>query len=98
MGYSPWDQKESDTTKRLSFYSTVYVLLSCNIWASLLAQTVKSLPTVQETRVLSLSQEDPLEKEVATHSRIPAWRIPWIEEPGGLQSKCRKSLDMTEQL
>ena len=37
-----------------------------------------------ETRVLSLSQEDPLEKEVATHSSIPAWRIPWIEEPGGL--------------
>ena len=37
-----------------------------------------------ETRVLSLSQEDPLEKEVATHSSIPAWRIPWIEDPGGL--------------
>ena len=50
------------------------------------AQTVKSLPAMQETRVQSLGQEDPLEKGVATHSSILAWRIPWTEEPGGLQS------------
>ena len=51
-----------------------------------MVQTVKNLPAMQETQVRSLGQEDPLEKEVATHSSIPAWRIPWIEEPGGLQS------------
>ena len=47
---------------------------------------VKSLPALQETWVSSLGQEDPLEKEMATHSRILAWEIPWIEEPGRLQS------------
>ena len=46
----------------------------------------KSLPAVQETWVWSLGREDPLEKEMATHSSIFAWRIPWTEEPGGLQS------------
>ena len=50
------------------------------------AQTVKHLPAMQETRVRSLGQEDTLEKESATHSSTPAWKIPWIEEPGGLQS------------
>ena len=50
------------------------------------AQTVKSLPAVQETQVLSLGQEDPLEKEIATHSNTLAWKIPWVEEPGRLQS------------
>ena len=54
--------------------------------ASLVAQLVKNLPAVQETLVVSLSWEDPLEKEMATHSSILAWRIPWTEEPGGLQS------------
>ena len=55
-------------------------------WASLVLRMVKSLPAVQETQVQSLSQEGPLEKEMATHSSIPTWRIPWTEEPGGLQS------------
>ena len=55
--------------------------------ASLVAQSVKNLPAVQETRVRSLGWEDPLEKEMATHSSILAWRISsWTEEPGGLQS------------
>ena len=54
--------------------------------ASLAAQTVKHLPAMQETQVRSLGWEDPMEKEMATHSSIPAWRIPWIEEPGRLQS------------
>ena len=53
---------------------------------SLVAQRLKSLPAIQETRVRSLGQEDPLEKEMATHSSILAWEIPWTEEPGGLQS------------
>ena len=56
---------------------------------SLVAQTVKRLPTMQETRVQSLGQEDDLEKEVATHSSILAWKIPWTEEPGRLQSVDR---------
>ena len=51
-----------------------------------MAQRLKRLPGMRETRVQSLGQEDPLEKEVATHSSILAWRIPWREEPGSLQS------------
>ena len=50
-----------------------------------MVQTVKNPPTMWETRVRSLSQEDPLEKGMATHSSTLAWRIPWTEEPGGLQ-------------
>ena len=50
-----------------------------------MAQTVMSLPAMWETRVQSLGLEDPLEKEMATHSSILAWRIPWMEEPGKLQ-------------
>ena len=48
---------------------------------------VMNLPAVQETRVQSLDREDPLEEDMATHSSILAWRIPWTEEPGGLQSR-----------
>ena len=54
--------------------------------ASLVAQTINNLPAMQETWVQSLSEEDPLEEEIATHSSILGWRIPWTEEPGGLQS------------
>ena len=54
--------------------------------ASLVAQTVKRLPAMQEIQVQSLGLEDPLEKEKATHSSILAWRIPWTEVPDGLQS------------
>ena len=54
--------------------------------SSLVAQTVKHLHTMRETCVQSLGWEDPLEKEMATHSSTLAWRIPWTEEPGGLQS------------
>ena len=55
-------------------------------WTSLVAQMVKCLPTMQETWVQSLGQEDLLEKEMATHSSILAWKIPWMEELGRLQS------------
>ena len=51
-----------------------------------MAQTVKCLPTMRETRVLSLGREDLLEKEMATHSSVLAWKIPWMEEPGRLWS------------
>ena len=55
------------------------------IWASLVAQTEKNLPALQETQVQSMDQEDPLEKEMATHSSIIVWELPWTEEPVGLQ-------------
>ena len=55
------------------------------IWAFLVAQTVENLPAMRETWVQPLGQEDPLEKRMATHSSILAWRIPWTEEPGGSQ-------------
>ena len=54
--------------------------------ASLVSQMVKNPPAMQETQVLSLVREDPLEEGMTTHSSILAWRIPWTEEPGGLQS------------
>ena len=56
-----------------------------------MAQRLKCLLAMRETRVRSLGQEDPLEKEIATHSSILAWRIPWMEEPGGLQSTGSQS-------
>ena len=68
------------------------------IWHSLVAQTIKSLPAVRETWVQTLSQEDPLEKEMEIHSSILAWKIPWMEEPGGLSPYGRKELDMTKRL
>ena len=56
------------------------------VWAPLVAQTVKNLPAIQETLVPFLGGEDLLEEEMATHSSILPWRIPWSEEPGELQS------------
>ena len=67
----------------MEFSRQEYIVL---VKASLVAQRLKPLPAMQETWVRSLGQEDPLEKEMATHSSILAWRIPWTEEPGGLQS------------
>ena len=61
-----------------------------------MAQQIKNLPAMQVTQVQSLGQEDPLEEEMAIHSRIPAWKTPWTEEHGGLQSKGCKESDTTE--
>ena len=66
----------------LPFYKWVFL----DTWASLVAQRLKRLPGMRETRVQSLGREDPLEKEMATHSSTLAWRIPWKEKPGRLQS------------
>ena len=66
------------------------------VLASLVAQMVKYLPAMLKTWVESLGQEDSLEKEIAIHLSILAWRIPWREEPGGLQSMGSQSVDMTE--
>ena len=65
---------------------------------SLVVQRLKQLAAMWETWVQPLGWEDPLEKEMATHSSILAWRIPWTEELGGLQSTGRKESDMTERL
>ena len=70
MGYSPWAHKESDATEQLHLF---YI-------------GVQNPPAKQEMQVQSLSREDPLEKETATHSSILAWEIPWTEKPGRLQS------------
>ena len=66
--------------------SFVFLFFFFPFWASLVAKTIKCLPVMQETWVQSLSQEDPLEKEMEIHSRILAWRIPWAEGSGRLQS------------
>ena len=63
--------------------------------ARLIAQSVKNLPAVQETQVQSLGWEDPLEKGIAAHSSILAWKIPWTEEPDGLQSMGSQESDTT---
>ena len=68
----------------LSAYHAVIHMDYLRTWASLVAQTVKNLPAVQETRVQSLGWEEPLEKAVVTHSSILAWKISWTEESGGL--------------
>ena len=66
--------------------------------ASLVAQMVENLLTVQETQVQSLGQKDPLEKGMATYSSILPWEIPWSEEPGRLQSMGSQRVGMTERL
>ena len=87
----------------------VHQLYKCIIWwgmltlgearASLVAQRLKPLPAMQETWVRSLGWEDPLEKGMATHSSILVWRIPWTEEPGGLQSTgSQRWSDTTKRL
>ena len=87
------DTAQCDSVKPSSFshpwMNTFGFVLNCSIlvWrASVMTQQVKSPPTVQETQVQSLVWEDPLEKEMATHSSTLAWEVPWTEEPGGLQS------------
>ena len=102
VGYSPWGRKQLDTTEQLHWFtgSALRVNEDKSVWelgfgfsrsliecrTSLMAQMVKHLPTMWETRVWSLGWEDPLEKEMATHTSTLAWKIPWMEEPGSLQS------------
>ena len=84
VGYSPWDCKELVMTEQLHFHFCH--LLAVWPWGFLVNQIVKSSPAKQETQVRSLGQEDPLEEEMATHSSILAWKIPWMEEPGRLHT------------
>ena len=71
---------EDPLEKEMATHSSIFPKLR------MMAQMVKNLPAIQETRVQSLNPEDSLEKEIATHSSILAWRIPWTQEPGRLQS------------
>ena len=66
------------------------------VWASLVAQTIKNLPATREAWLWSQGWEDPLEEEMAPHSSTVVWKIPWSEEPGGLQSWGRKEWDKNE--
>ena len=79
--------KSTSATFSLSlfFFFNIYLVL-LDLRTSQVAQMVKNLPVVQEIQVQSLCREDPLEKGMAIHSCTLAWRIPWAEEPGGLQS------------
>ena len=79
--------------------STYFVLFTKHLLCtSLVAQMVKNLPAMQETRIQYLGWEDPLEKELTAHSSILAWRIPWTEEPDRLQFMELKESDLTERL
>ena len=80
--------------KQMVYIPTIEYYLAIR-WASHVAQSVEHLPTMWETWVQFLGQEIPLEKEMATHSSIPAWRIPWTEEPGGLQFMGSQESDVT---
>ena len=85
--YCYYYQNTWDLPSQKVFKSTIQYCEFCAVqWASLVAQMVKNQPAIQETWVQSLGWENPLEKRMATHSSIFAWRIPWTEEPGGLQS------------
>ena len=76
--FGPWGRKDPLEKNMVTHFSIL-------VRTSLVAQTVKRLPTMRETWVQSLGQEDLLEKEMATHSSILAWKIAWMEEPGRLQ-------------
>ena len=77
------------------FLSFFFSLLIYDLGVSLIAQSVKNLPAMQENQVQFLGREDSLEKEMSIHSSILAWKIPWTEEPGGLQSMGSKESDTT---
>ena len=80
--------------KQMVYIPTIEYHLAIR-WASRVAQSVEHLPTMWETWVQFLGREIPMEKEMATHSSILAWRIPWTEEPGGLQFMGSQESDMT---
>ena len=75
-------EERKDPSRKKAFFVVGFIFIG----SFLVAQMVKKLSAMQETWIRSLSQEDPLEKGMVTHSSILAWRTPWTEEPGGLQS------------
>ena len=95
--FCKWEEKKQATEDH-AFKPILYIIISHLPAASLVVQRLKRLPAMWESWVRSLDREDPLEKETATHSSILAWRIPWMEEHGELQSTGRKESDTTERL
>ena len=89
MGYS--ESRIFHIVKVIIYFFRTYLVSNLVFWASQVTQMVKNLPGVQDTWVRSLGWEDPLEKEMASHSSILTWRIPWTEEPGGLQFTVSKN-------
>ena len=87
--------KMRETSEKQDFYDFFFFFFFFVTRASLTAHSVKNLPAMQETQFQLLGQEDPLEKETATHSSTLAWRIPWTEDPGRLQSLGSQELDTT---
>ena len=98
LGWTGWISLQSKELSRVLSNTTVQKHQFFSAQPSLVTQMVKSLPAMQETWVLSLCQEDPLEKEMATHSSIIAWKIPWMEEAGSYSPWGCKELNRTEQL
>ena len=97
MGYSLWSRKELDMTEHVHIQVMPHsICLRGTSRVSLIAQMVKNLSAMQESWVQFRGWEDPPEKEMATHSSIFAWRIPWTEEPGELQSMGLQRVDTTE--
>ena len=86
FNYDYSKQKKTVTNKYVKYVLQNIVLRLTEMWASLVAQRLKHLPAMRETQVWSPAWEDPLEKEMAAHSSILAWKIPWTEEPSRLRS------------
>ena len=93
--FAGWINKCRDSACTRGVDGEGFSIYSPRVGASLVAQLVKNLPALQETWVRFLGQEDPLEKEMATHSSILTWRTPWTEEPGRLQSMGSQESDTT---
>ena len=93
--FAGWINKCWDSACTRGVDGEGFSVYSPRVGAFLVAQLVKNLPALQETWVRFLGQEDPLEKEMATHSSILTWRTPWTEEPGRLQSMGSQESDMT---
>ena len=90
--WAPWAPQQVLPSYILHTWLEPWISISfLNNWASLVDQTVKNPPALQDTWVWSPSQEDPLEEEIVTDSNTLAWRTPWTEEPGGLQSMVSQS-------
>ena len=89
------EQNKRELWGKINIYIHTVICIQYIYGASLIAQLVNHLPAMQETQVQFLGREDPLEKEMATHSSILAWRIPWTEEPDRLQSMGSQESDTT---
>ena len=95
---SMYDKWMKESMKEWTKTNSIHIHIKCLLSSRGVAQRLNCLPPIWETWVQSMGWEDPLEKEMATHSSTLAWRIPWTEEPGRLQSVGSKKSDTTEWL